>query len=166
MSPFQLTWGDPSGALPDGGSDLSAAAPSSSSSALDFLRRLPRVRAAWSLWLATVLMTMATTSHWCCAEVEIYIIYIYLSIYLFIYLYLYLFICLYIIICIYYICILRSTIIIKKAWTFFINYCKNPPPFDGGILHSCISRMVLDHGIQQHAVTLVGAVWSETSKIG
>eukprot|EP00435_Cladocopium_sp_Y103_P058607 s384_g20.t1 len=48
-------------ALPDG---AAAVTPSSSSSALEFLRRLPRVRAAWSLWLATVLMTMATTSHW------------------------------------------------------------------------------------------------------
>lgn len=48
-------------ALPDGGDVSSAAAPSSS--ALDFLRRLPRVRAAWSLWLATVLMTMASTSN-------------------------------------------------------------------------------------------------------
>lgn len=48
-------------ALPDGSDMSSAAAPSSS--ALDFLWRLPQVRAAWSLWLATVLMTMATTSN-------------------------------------------------------------------------------------------------------
>lgn len=47
-----------SGLLPD----TLSVSPTSPSSTVSFLRRLPKLRAAWTLWLSTVLMTMATTS--------------------------------------------------------------------------------------------------------
>mgnify|MGYP002804269602 CR=1 FL=1 len=43
--------------------DTLSVSPTSPSSTVSFLRRLPKLRAAWTLWLSTVLMTMATTSN-------------------------------------------------------------------------------------------------------